>query len=125
MTEIVYKEESYKITGAIYEVYNTLGAGFLESVYQEALEYELDQRGIPFESQPRLKIKYHDIILSHTFTPDIICYGKKILELKSISQLNDGCTAQLMNYLKASGMKLGLLVNFGATPKVDIRRFAL
>lgn len=125
MAGIIYKEESYEIIGAIYEVYNTLGSGFLESVYQEALEYELSQRGIPFVVHPELRIKYHDIVLSHKFIPDIVCYDKIILELKSISQLNDGCTAQLINYLKASGMKLGLLVNFGATPKVDIRRFVL
>ncbi|MBQ6276424.1 MAG: GxxExxY protein [Bacteroidales bacterium] len=125
MAEIIYKEESYKIIGAIYEVYNTLGTGFLESVYQEALEYELSQRGIPFMSHPELKIKYHDIVLSHKFIPDIVCYDKIIVELKSVSEICDSHLAQLINYLKASGMKLGLLVNFGAVPKVDIRRFAL
>lgn len=125
MAEIVYKNESYEIIGAIYEVYNTLGAGFLESVYQEALEYELSQRGIPFVSQPELRIKYHNIVLSHKFIPDIVCYDKIIVELKSVSEICDAHFAQLINYLKASGMKLGLLVNFGATPKVDIRRFAL
>ncbi|MBR5984216.1 MAG: GxxExxY protein [Bacteroidales bacterium] len=125
MAGIIYREESYEITGAIYEVYNTLGSGFLECVYQEALEYELDQRGIPFVSHPEIRIKYHDIVLSHKFIPDIVCYDKIIVELKSVSEICDANYAQLINYLKASGMKLGLLVNFGATPKIDIRRFAL
>ena len=83
MAELVYKEEYYKITRSIYNVYNVLGSGFLESVYHEALEYELSRNGIPFVSKPELKIMYREIVLQHTFIPDIVCYDKIIIELKS------------------------------------------
>ena len=125
MPEIIYPKESYEITRSIYDVYNTLGSGFLESVYHEALEYELSRRNIPFNSKPEIKIHYRDIILQHTFIPDIVCYGKIILELKSVSQLMDAHIAQIMNYLKASGMKLGMLVNFGENNGVVIKRIVL
>ena len=125
MTEIIYKKESYEITRSIYDVYNILGNGFLESVYHEVLEYELSKRGIPFVSKPEIKIHYRDIILQHTFIPDIVCYDKIILELKSVSQLMDAHIAQIMNYLKASGIKLGMLVNFGERDGVVIKRIVL
>ena len=125
MTEIIYKKESYEITRSIYDVYNILGNGFLESVYHEALEYELNRRGIPFVSKPEIKIHYRDIILTHTFIPDIVCYDKIILELKSVSQLIDAHFAQIMNYLKVCDMRLGMLVNFGETNGVVIKRIVL
>ena len=120
--EILYKEESYKINGCIFNVYKKLGAGFLEAVYQEALEIELLQENIPFNSQQELKIIYNGISLKQKYIADIICYDKIILEIKAVTQINNQHKAQLMNYLKATGLKLGILINFNSFPKVDIIR---
>lgn len=122
--QLLFEDESYVIRGAIYEVYKTLGSGHLEEVYQNALEEELRLRGIPFEAKKPLHIMYkgRDCGL---YEPDVICYGKIILELKAVETIHPKHEAQLMNYLKATGIKLGFLVNFGAYPKVDIRRRAL
>lgn len=110
---IVYKQESYDIIGAAMKVYNTLGHGFLESVYQEAFEMELENSRIPFESQKELKIYYGNVELKQTYKPDIICYDKIIVELKAVSALEDSHRSQIYNYLHATGYKLGLLINFG------------
>jgi len=120
-TKLIYEEESYAIRGAIFEVYKTLGSGFLEDVYQLALAEELKLRNIPFEAKKPLRIMYKgkDCEL---YEPDLICYEKIIVELKAVESLHPKHEAQLMNYLSATGYKLGLLVNFGAEPTVDIRR---
>jgi len=120
-TKLIYERESYAIRGAIFEVYKTLGSGFLEDVYQLALEEELKLRNIPFEAKKHLHIMYkgRDCGL---YEPDLICYGKIILELKAVDALHPKHEAQLLNYLSATGYKLGMLVNFGAGPEVDIRR---
>lgn len=110
---IVYKQESYDIIGAAMKVYNTLGHGFLESVYQEAFEIELRNSEVPFESQKELRIYYGNIELKQTYKPDIICYDKIIVELKAVSALEDSHRSQIYNYLHATGYKLGLLINFG------------
>ena len=120
-TKLIYEEETYAIRGAIFEVYKTLGLGFLEDVYQLALEEELRLRSIPFESKQPLHIFYKGKDCG-CYEPDLICYGKIIVELKSVEALHSKHEAQLMNYLAATGYKLGLLVNFGAEPTVDIRR---
>ena len=122
--ELLYEEETYAIRGAIFEVYKVLGNGHLEEVYQNALEVELDLRKIPFAAKKPLHVLYkdHDCGL---YAPDIICYDKIILELKSVDKLHDRHQAQLMNYLRATGLRVGLLVNFNAYPKVDIRRVVL
>lgn len=122
--QLFLEDESYAIRGAIYEVYKTLGSGHLEEVYQNALEEELRIRGIPFEAKKPLHIMYkgRDCGL---YEPDVICYGKIIIELKAVETLHPKHEAQLINYLKATGIKLGLLVNLGAYPKVDIRRRVL
>lgn len=122
---ILFKEESYLIQGVVFEVYKELGSGFLEAIYQEALEYELHNRNIPFEAQPKLIIHYKDIKLSQTYRPDLICYGKIILEIKSTKDLRPEHYAQTLNYLKATGIRLGLLVNFGSQPKATIKRLIL
>ena len=119
---IVFKDESYAIQGAIFEVYREMGCGFLESVYQECLEKELKARGIPFETQKELRLHYKGEPLQQAFKPDLICYGKIIVELKAVRELAPEHTAQVLNYLKATGMTLGLLVNFGSRPKVTIER---
>jgi GxxExxY protein len=123
--KIIYKEESYAIQGAIFEVYREMGCGFLESVYQECLEKELKERNIPFIAQPELELTYKGEILSQKYKPDIICFSKIIVELKAVKEIAPEHEAQILNYLHATDMKLGLLVNFGSYPKVEIKRFAL
>ena len=125
MTELLYSEESYAIIGACFNVYNDKGCGFLEPVYQECLEIELECQGIPFSPQEELKLSYRGRELKQTYRPDVVCYGKIILELKAVSGLTDEHRAQVLNYLHASGLKLALLVNFGHHPKLEYERLAL
>lgn len=110
---LLYKNESFWIIGAAMEVHKTLGCGFVEVVYQEALEEEFKKRNIPYEREKELIVKYKGKILSKTFRADFICYGKIILELKAVSELTDDHYAQIYSYLKASNMGLGILINFG------------
>ena len=117
MSDILYKEESYQIQGAIYQVNGIMGSGFLEAVYQECLEKELKLRGIPFSSQHNLNISYKGEELIQQYKADFVCYDKIILEIKAVKNLEDIHFAQVMNYLKATGFKLGLLVNFHSHPK--------
>jgi GxxExxY protein len=119
---ILYKDECYKIYGCIYAVNKKLGAGFLEAVYQEALEIELKRENIFFVSQQELEILYDGIPLNNKYIADIVCYDKIILEVKAISKIVDQHKAQLMNYLAATGYRLGLLVNFNSFPKAEIIR---
>jgi len=123
--DLIYEEETYAIRGAVYEVYKTLGIGFLEAVYQEALELELAARGIPFESQPEITIAYKGAILRQKYRADIVCFNKIIVELKAVKQILPEHAAQLQNYLRATGMKLGLIVNFSHHPGVEIKRIVL
>jgi GxxExxY protein len=111
--ELLYKDECYKIVGACMEVHSNLGCGFLEPVYQEALALELQQRGIPFEKEKEFEIKYKGFVIPKTYKVDFLCYEHIIVELKALSQLTSDHIAQVLNYLKASQLKLGLLVNFG------------
>lgn len=115
------QQESYDIIGACMEVHNVLGIGFVEKVYQDALEVELMKRGIPYEREKVLNITYKGIQLQHVFKPDFICYDKIILELKSERELTDVDRAQILNYLNASHYKLGWLINFGQTSLVRER----
>jgi GxxExxY protein len=121
-TEILYKDESYKIVGACFEVYREKGCGFVEPVYQECLEMELKLQGIPFVAQPPLSLEYKGSPLRLKYAPDFICYDKIVLELKAVTELTDEHRAQVQNYLKATGFKLGLLVNFGHYPGAQIER---
>ncbi|HUI08469.1 MAG TPA: GxxExxY protein [Verrucomicrobiae bacterium] len=125
MTELLYPKESYAIVGACFEVYNEMGCGFLEAVYQECLEIELRTQGIPFAAQPTLALTYHGQQLRQTHQPDFVCYDRIVLELKVAECLADAHRAQVLNYLHATGLKLGLLVNFGHWPKLDYERIAL
>ncbi|MBO4334165.1 MAG: GxxExxY protein [Paludibacteraceae bacterium] len=120
--EFFFKQETYDINGAAMHVYNVLGPGFLESVYQEALAIEFKKRNIPFEREKELKIFYDGQELSHTFKTDFYCYDKIIVELKAVSELNDSHRSQLFNYLKATNSKVGLLINFGSSHGVEIER---
>ncbi len=123
--KIIYKEEGYAIQGAVFEVYRVIGCGFLEAVYQECLAKELKQRGIPFSAQVELFISYKGEKLLQTYRVDFVCYEKIIVELKAVKEVGDEHRAQVFNYLKASGMRLGLLVNFGHFPKATVERIAL
>jgi len=125
MTDLLFKEECYLIQGAIFEVYKELGPGFLESVYQECLEKEFAAQNIPFQSQAELAIHYKGQKLKQYFKADLICYNSIIIELKACRALDAVHRAQVINYLKATGKKLGLLVNFGTYPKVQIERIIL
>lgn len=107
------KEQSYAINGAAMNVYNALGHGFLEAVYQEALELEFIKRGIPYEREKELKIFYEGKELRQTYKADFVCYGDIIVELKAVAHLDDSHRSQVFNYLKATGFKLELLYNFG------------
>lgn len=121
-TPIIYKEESYKIMGACFEVYKEKGCGFVEPVYQECLEMEFGLEGIQFEAQVPLALAYKGRPLKQRYIPDFVCFGKIIVELKAVSQLVDEHRAQVHNYLKATGHKLGLLANFGHYPKLEYER---
>jgi len=111
--EILYKEESYAIVGACMRVHSQLGTGFLETVYQEALSREFDKQNIPYSQEKELIIYYDGVPLDKKYKADFICYDKIILELKATKSLTDIDKAQLINYLKATKLRLGLLVNFG------------
>jgi GxxExxY protein len=121
-TELIYKEESYAIIGAGFEVYKDKGCGFLDPVYHECLEIELELRRIPSLSKPPQTLQYRGRTLLQTFSPDFICYEKIILEIKAVSVLCDEHRAQVLNYLSATGCKLGLLVNFGHYPRLEYER---
>jgi len=111
--EFLYKELTYAIIGAAMEVHRILGPGFLESVYEEALAHEFDLRGIPYERQAKLAVRYKDIVAGE-FRADFLVDGKVVVELKAIKALTEGNEAQLLNYLKGTGYRVGLLLNFGS-----------
>ena len=120
--EFLYKDEAYKIIGACFNVYNKLGHGFLEAVYQEALEYELNKQDISFSSQTELNIFYGEHKLKQKYFADIICYDKIILELKSCSKINDVHRAQTYNYLKATQLKVAYIINFSSPKELEFDR---
>jgi GxxExxY protein len=123
--ELIYKDEVFAIVGAAMDVQRDLGSGFLEAVYQEALEMELVNRQIPFESQKPIKITYKGKTLKKEFVADLICFTKIIVELKAQDNLIGKEEAQVLNYLKATGIKVGLVINFGSHPKLEWKRLVL
>ncbi len=122
--ELIYKDECYALIGACFAVYKDKGCGFLEPVYQECMEIELAFQNIPFVVKPRLPLFYRNRPLKLHYEPDFVTYGKIIIELKAVSKLCDEHRAQVINYLKATGYKLGLLVNFGHYPRLEYERLA-
>ena len=122
MKALLFGDETYQIRGACYEVYKEKGSGFVEPVYQECVEIEFNLRGIGYVSQPRLRLDYKGQALKAEYVPDMICFEKIIVELKAVTDLTDQHRAQVHNYLKASGHRLGLLINFGHHPKIQIER---
>jgi GxxExxY protein len=123
--EVWHREECYQIQGAVFDVYREMGCGFLEAVYQECLEKELSKRGVPFVVHQELKLFYKGEMLQQTYIPDFICHESIIVELKALSVTTGTHKAQVLNYLKATGMRLGLLVNFGCYPKATVERIVL
>ncbi len=121
MADLIYKDESYNIIGAAIEVHRTLGHGFLEPVYQEALAYEFNLSKIPYEKEKKLQIHYKDIILEKVYVADFVCYDKIIVECKAIEKLLPEHESQVINYLNATGFKLGLLINFGQS-EIEVKR---
>ncbi len=113
MPDIVFREESYRIVGSCLAVFNKLGSGFLESVYQEALEIQFKQDKISFEKEKRLHIRFDDVQLDKFFKADYVCFESIIVELKATPFIHKNDLAQVLNYLRATGMRLGILVNFG------------
>ena len=125
MGNLLFEQETYAIRGAVFEVYREMGCGFLESVYQECLRKEFLRSGLPFVEQPELKLSYKGEVLEQTYRSDFVCFDSVLVELKALKELAGEHRAQILNYLKASGMKVGLLVNFGHHPGIEIERFAL
>ena len=124
MSEIILKDESYKIIGKCFEVHNNLGPGFLEIVYKDALEYEFRKEGILFEREKEYVVNYKGIILPHKFYADFVVFDEVVLEVKAVVGIADEFIAQAINYLKVSGNKLALIVNFGEL-KLKYKRIVL
>ena len=122
---LLYADEVYQIQGAIFEVSRELGSGFLEAVYQECLALEFTSRQIPFVASPSLALAYKGQLLQQTYRPDLVCFDRIIIELKVVRDLAPEHRAQVMNYLRATSLRLGLLVNFGSAPKAQIERLAV
>jgi GxxExxY protein len=123
MIELIFKDEVYAIVGAAIEVHRVLGPGFLEAVYQEALEIELRIRQIRFDPQRRLNIYYKDTLLEKFYIADVVCYDRIMVEIKAQKQLTSVDEAQILNQLKATKLRVGILINFGATGKLEWQRF--
>jgi len=123
--KVLFKEESFALQGAIYDVYREMGNGFLEAVYQECLAIEFRRRNIPFEAQKNLSLAYRGEPLQQVYRADFVCFNTIVVELKVVKDLAPEHKAQILNYLKATGLHLGLLVNFGHHARAQIVRFVL
>ncbi len=124
-TKLLYEKEVYAIQGAVFAVYREMGCGFLETVYQECMELELADRNIPFIAQKELTLQYRDKPLKQRYKPDLVCFDKILVELKATRETVPEHQAQVLNYLNATRLRLGLLVNFGHFPKAQINRIIL
>ena len=123
--QLLFADEVFRIQGAIFEVNRAMGAGFLEAVYQECLALEFSARNIPFVGQPPLAIEYKGQRLRQTYCPDFVCFDAIVVELKHCREIGAQHRAQVLNYLRATGLKLGLLVNFGAPSRATVQRLVL
>ena len=122
MNDLILREECYKIVGACFEVYKEKGCGFLEEVYQECLSLEMGNQEIPFEEQNEHTLSYKGRSLKKTYRSDFFCFGQVIVEVKAVEKLVDEHRSQVLNHLNATGAKLGLLVNFGHSPRLEWER---
>jgi GxxExxY protein len=125
MDNLLYRDEVFEIVGAAIEVHKELGDGFLKPVYQESLQIELALREMKFAPQQRLKIFYKHIELKKEYIPDFICFDKIIVEIKALDSLTGVETSQILNYLKATKMRVGMLINFGSTGRLEWKRFVV
>ncbi len=125
MSRLILEEETHRILGACFEVYKEKGCGFVEPVYQECLEPELASQGIEFLAQKEIGLSYKGRPLRQTYRADFVCLGKVLVAIKAVSALTDEHRAQLMNYLRATGIKVGLLINFSHYPGVEHERFVI
>jgi GxxExxY protein len=125
MEKLLFEDEVFQIRGAIFDVHNEMGAGFLEAVYQECLGHEFDVRQIPFTAYKSLSLSYKGRALNQIYRPDFVCFDKIIVELKAVTAITHEHRAQLLNYLKGTGLRLGMLVNFGIAAKAQIERVVL
>ena len=123
MTQLILKDEVFAIIGAAIEVHRELGPGFLEAVYQEAMETELRARQIPFEAQKPIRVRYKERLLTNQYFADLVCFEQVIIELKALNRLSGNEEAQILNYLKATGFRLGLLINFGSHGRLEWKRY--
>jgi GxxExxY protein len=124
MPELIYRDETFRILGACFEVYKDKGCGFPEAIYQECLEIEFEFQQLPVVPKPGLQLEYRGQPLLQRYIPDFVCFGKIIVELKAVEPLTDAHRAQILNYLRASRFELGLLINFGHYPKLEHERLA-
>ena len=122
MTELFFKDEVFAIIGAAMEVHTVLGPGFLEAVYHEAMEIESSLRGLPVESHKKLKIRYKDRELEKTYEADMVFDGQIIMEFKALDRLTSREDAQILNCLKATGLHVGVLINFGSHGRLEWKR---
>lgn len=125
MPELLFKHEVYEIAGAAMDVYHQLGAGFLEPVYQESLAIELTRRKIPFQREKAFAIFYKGDELNKKYVADFVCFGSIVVELKAIPRITNIEIAQLINYLKVTRLRVGMLVNFGSRPRMEWKRFVI
>jgi GxxExxY protein len=125
MSKLLYKDMTYSILGACFNVYKSMGAGFLEAVYQECLEIEFSEQNISYDAQRQINLFYRNQKLVKYYIPDFICYDKIIIEIKAVSKICDEHRSQTLNYLNATSCKVALLINFGHTPKLEYERFVL
>ena len=125
MPELIFKEEAFAIAGAAMDVYYTMGVGFLEPVYQEALAIEFSRRGIPFEREKKLELYYKGSKLNKTYSPDFVCYDDIVVELKVVPRITGIEASQLINYLKVMRKRLGILANFGSERTLEWKRFVI
>jgi GxxExxY protein len=123
--KMLFAEEAFRIQGAVFEVSRQMGTGFLEAVYQECLAIEFSEQRIAFVASPSLALTYKGQALKQSYRPDFVCFDNIIAELKVVRELAPEHRAQVLNYLKATGLRLGLLVNFGCAPKARVERLVL
>ena len=122
MSDLILKEEVYAVVGAAMDVHRELGPGFLESIYQEAMEIELTTRNVPFVAQHPISVRYKGVTLKKQYFADLVCFERIIVEIKALPQLSVTETAQLLNYLKGTGFPIGILINFGSHGKLEWKR---